>query len=101
MRSNSSLFGKLDAIAEICRRHHVRGLYLLGSATRSDFRSDSDFDFLVEFDARAVVGLLALGALQEELEALLERKVDLAPKRGLKPLIRERVLEQSEPVYAG
>jgi len=101
MNSNGILSGKSDAIAAICRRHQVRGLYLFGSALRADFRSDSDVDFLVEFAAGAPIGLLALGELQHELETLLQRKVDLVPKQGLKPVVRERVLDQAEPVYAG
>jgi predicted nucleotidyltransferase len=36
------------AIAEFCRRHHIRRLSLFGSILRGDFRPDSDVDFLVE-----------------------------------------------------
>jgi predicted nucleotidyltransferase len=43
---------KRDAIADLCRRHHVRTLELFGSAARGRFDSEtSDLDFLVEFDA--------------------------------------------------
>ena len=35
-----------------------------------------------------------------ELEALLGLPVDLVPKRGLKPLIRNEVLSRTETVYA-
>jgi predicted nucleotidyltransferase len=38
--------------------------------------------------------------MQMELESLLQRKVDLVSKRGLKPLIREDVLSQTWNVYA-
>ncbi len=101
MRSNSILSEKIDEIAAICRRHHVRGLYVFGSALRVDFRSDSDVDFLVEFDNGTPIGLLALGELQQDLEALLHRKVDLVPKQGLKQYVRDQVLDQAEPLYAG
>jgi uncharacterized protein len=101
MSSNSILTGKNAAIAVICRRYRVQKLYLFGSALRPDFRSDSDIDLLVEFAAGAPIGLLEYGKLQQELEALLQRKVDLVSKQGLKPFVRERVLDQAEPVYAG
>lgn len=39
----------LSALASYCRRNGIRRLELFGSATRSDFRPDSDVDLLVEF----------------------------------------------------
>ncbi len=92
---------KLPEIAAICRRFEVRELSLFGSAVGSGFRPDSDIDLLVEFEHGAQIGLIQFGLLQEELELLLGRKVDLVPKSGLKPTIRERVLQSAEPVYAG
>ena len=93
--------GKLPQIAEICRRYGVRELLLFGSALGSDFTAESDLDLLVEFHPSVRIGLVQLGRLQEELEILLQRKVDLVPKSGLKPPVREKVLEKAEPLYAG
>ena len=101
MAYTSLLSEKKAEIAAICRRHHVRELGLFGSALRADFHPDSDIDLLVEFDAGIPVGLLQFGELQAELEAILHRKVDLVSKRGLRPLVRERILHQLESVYAG
>lgn len=101
MAFNSVILEKRSEIAAICRRYNVRELSLFGSALGSGFHKDSDVDFLVEFKSGAQIGLLELGKLQEELEVLLQRKVDLVSKPGLKPLIRQSVLEQVEPVYAG
>src|SRR5271166_4085656 len=97
----SLLLDKKTEIANICRRYHVQELSLFGSALGTDFRPESDLDFLVEFTPGASIGLLEFGKLQEELEALLKRKVDLVSKRGLRPLVRERILQHLEPVYAG
>jgi predicted nucleotidyltransferase len=91
---------KLPQIAEICRRHGVRELLLFGSALGSDFRPDSDFDFLVEFLPETKIGLFEYVRMQHELEDLLQRKVDLVSKSGLKPRIRESVLSRTESVYA-
>ena len=101
MASRAEISSKLPAIGEICARYAVRELALFGSGLGPGFGPDSDLDFLVEFHPGALVGLVRLGQLQQELESLLQRKVDLVPKRGLKPPIRERVLQHTEPVYAG
>jgi len=101
MACRADISERLPQIAEICRRYGVRELSLFGSGLGPAFRADSDLDFLVEFKPGTPIGLLQLGQLQQDLESLLNRKVDLVPKRGLKPLIRERVLQRTEPVYAG
>lgn len=89
-----------DEIAAFCRRHHIRSLSLFGSILREDFGPDSDADVLVEFEPDAQVGFITLSRMQRELAELLQRPVDLVPKEGLKPKIREAVLSSAEVVYA-
>ena len=89
-----------DQLPDFCRRNHIQRLSFFGSVLREDFRPDSDVDVLVEFDPEAQIGFMALSRIQRELSALLQRPVDLVPKDGLKPKIRESVLASSEVVYA-
>ena len=86
-------------IAEFCRRNRIRRLSLFGSVLRDDFHPDSDVDVLVEFEAEAKVGLMALSAMQTELSELLKRKVDLGLRDGLKPIIQDSVLGSALDVY--
>lgn len=88
-----------DDIADLCRRYRVRELSIFGSALRDDFRDDSDLDLLVEFEPDAKIGVELID-LQLALEDLLGRRVDLAPKRGLKSLIRDSVLSSARVLYA-
>ena len=90
-----------ERITDFCRRNQVKSLELFGSVLRADFRSDSDVDLLVEFEPKARIGFLALSRMQRELAALLEHPIDLVPKDGLKPAIREDVLASAEIIYAG
>ncbi len=89
------------AVAEICRRYRVAELSLFGSVVRRESRPESDLDFLVEFDPAAEIGFIEFLRLQDELSALFQRKVDLVPKTGLKPRIRDAVLAEARVVYAG
>jgi predicted nucleotidyltransferase len=89
-----------DEIAEICRRYDVKELSLFGSAARGELRPDSDFDLLVDFQPGARPGLLGLSAMMRELSALLGRRVDVAVKPALKPLIRAGVLAEARLIYA-
>jgi predicted nucleotidyltransferase len=87
-------------IVAFCRRNRIRRLSVFGSAVRDDFRPDSDLDLLVEFEPDAPVGFLALSRMRRELSTLFGRQVDLVPRSGLKPLIREAVLANAELLYA-
>lgn len=78
----------------------MRELSLFGSAARDDMRQDSDIDLLVEFLPEAEIGLLEHAGLMLDLSELTGRQVDLVPKRGLKPLIRDSILREARPVYA-
>ena len=89
-----------NALAAICARYGVTELSVFGSAARGELRDDSDIDLLAEFDEGRSVTLFTLIDLQTELAALLGRTVDLVPKRGLKPLVRERVLTEARVLYA-
>jgi predicted nucleotidyltransferase len=55
---------------------------------RGEDRPDSDVDLLVDLPPH--MGLLGLGRVQADLEAILGAKVDLVPASDLKPAVRAR-----------
>jgi uncharacterized protein len=69
--------------------HGVRNLRVFGSVARGEDRADSDVDLLA--DLPPGMGLLGLGRVRAELEAILGAKVDLIPASDLKPAVRARV----------
>jgi predicted nucleotidyltransferase len=91
---------KKNEIAEFCRRNQITQLALFGSVLSECFGPDSDVDVLVTFSPEARIGFLAFGRIQRELSDLLQRPVDLVPKDGLKPVIRQSVMDSAEVVYA-
>ncbi len=86
------------AVADFCRRHHIRRLSLLGSVLGDDFRPDSDIDVLVEFEEGHVPGF-AFVAMEEELSRLLGRRVDLNTPRDLSARFRDDVLARAQALY--
>lgn len=67
--------------AELKTRYPIRSMALFGSVVRGDFGEGSDVDILVEFDGRVGSRFIDLA---EELEAVLQRKVDLVSRGGIK-----------------
>lgn len=89
-----------DELARLCERHGIQDLALFGSALTDRFAEDSDLDFLVTFKPQARPGFLSLARAQRELAQLFQRKVDLVPRGGLKPAIRDSVLATARILYA-
>ncbi len=87
---------KRQDILRIAARHGTRHVRVFGSVARGQAESDSDIDFLVRLEPGFT--LLGHAALVRELEALLGRKVDVVSDRGLRPRIRDRVLQEALPL---
>ena len=92
-----------EALAELCRRYHVRRLAAFGSILREDFDPErSDADFLVEFEPiSAAEEAENYFALREELVNLLGRQVDLVMDGAIRnPYILKNIREQQQVLYA-
>lgn len=87
-----------EAIAEFCRRNHIRKLSLFGSVLRDDFTPESDVDVLVEFEPGATPGW-EIVSMQGELEAILGRAVDFRTVSELSRYFRDEVLSEAETIY--
>lgn len=87
-----------DEVAAFCRRHHIRRLSLFGSVLRDDFTSDSDLDILVEFDEGHTPDWAFFG-MQDELSAILGRKVDLNTPGFLSRYFRDQVIKEAVVAY--
>ena len=92
-----------EALAAFCRRRHIRKLSLFGSALRDDFRPDSDVDVLVTFAPEARWSLFDMVRMQQELEAILGREVDLVERTAVEEsenyIRRKRILSDLVPIY--
>ena len=90
-----------ERLADVCHRHHIRKLALVGSALRQDFRPESDIDLLIEFDPEHRPGMVGLHEVEEELSVLYGgRRVDLLNPKYLNRRIRHRLLQEAEVVFA-
>lgn len=96
----STLVATIDerTVADFCRRHRVQRLSLFGSALRDDFAPESDLDLLVEFEPGQTPGL-AFFAMQDELTAILGRRVDLNTPECLSKYFRDQVIAEAQPLY--
>lgn len=85
-----------EEVLNCLARHRAANPRVFGSVARGEDGPASDVDLLVDFDADA--SLFDAFLLQDELQALVSRKVEVATAGGLHPLIRERVLREARPL---
>ena len=89
-------------IAQFCKRWNVSEFALFGSVLRPDFRPESDVDILISFLPDAHVTLFDMARMQEELQTIFKREVDLISKRGVENsrnyLRRKNILNSAQVI---
>ena len=94
-----------EKIAEFCRRWKITELSFFGSVLREDFGPESDVDVLVSFAPEAHWSLFDKMDMEEELEIIFGREVDLVSRRAIEQsrnwLRRETILSCYEVIHAG
>lgn len=84
-----------EDLLAICRKHGASRVRVFGSVARGTERPDSDVDILVDAGSAS---LFDLAAMEEEIEQLLGRRVQVVSEAGLKPRVRDVVLHEAVPV---
>ena len=67
---------------QLAEKYHVNSIGLFGSIVRADFKPESDIDIMVDFSQPIGIEFVDLA---DYLEKLLDRKVDLVSKAGIRP----------------
>ena len=102
----------LDEIARrirpVAEKYRLKAVYVFGSYARGDAREDSDVDLLVDLTDADMSGFFAIGGLYNDLEAALEKEIDLVTTASLEQsssrmsdkLFRELVEKERREIYA-
>ena len=83
----------IDALA---RKYGATNLRLFGSAARGEETDSSDIDILAEFEpGRSYFDLIGL---QQDLEFVLNRPVDIVTPDSLHAVIKDNILKEAQPL---
>ncbi|NEQ33958.1 MAG: nucleotidyltransferase family protein [Leptolyngbya sp. SIO4C5] len=86
---------KREEILEIATQHGACNVRVFGSVARGEADQYSDVDFLIDYEASKTSPWFPVGLIQD-LEELLERKVDVVTEGGLNERMRDRVLQEAK-----
>ncbi len=100
---NALIRNRKKKIEEFCKAWNVRELQVFGSVIRSDFCPDHDIDIIVDFTPGSVHTLIHLAKMEEDLEYIFHRRIDLTTRQAVEQsrnYIRKRnILSTMEKVY--
>ncbi len=98
MKNKDEIIEELKKIkSELKSKFDVEQIGIFGSYVRGEENEDSDLDILISLNANHHVGLIKFNSLKEILSNLLNIKVDLVVKDGIKPALKKYIL--NEVVY--
>jgi uncharacterized protein len=93
----------MEALAAFCQRWQIVELAVFGSILRDDFGPGSDVDLLATYAANSHRSLDDLLKMQEEIERLFGRTVDLVNRRTIERsrnyIRRKEILNSARVIY--
>lgn len=94
MQLKDQLQQRRTEILAIAKQHGAFNVRIFGSVARGEEQKDSDIDFLIDYDLTKISSWFPVGLIQD-LEKLLNRKVDVVTSKSLHYFIRDRIINEA------
>lgn len=93
MKAIKLIENNYNEIIKIAKKNGVLKISLFGSSVRKEDNEDSDIDLLVIFEeGRSLFDLIRL---KQQLEELLDKKVDVVTENSIHPLLKKKILSEA------
>ena len=89
----------INIIRDYLSRQPVEWVGVFGSFARNEMHADSDIDVVLDFKENAQVNLFDFVGYKQDLEALLQRKIDLATYKYLRPKFKAVIDKDIQIIY--
>ena len=93
MKLGPFIMKRRENILKIAKAHGATNLKIFGSYARGDEKPGSDIDLLVELEPGR--SLLDIIAIKQDIEDMINRKVDVVTADALSPYIREEIMQEA------
>ena len=89
-----------NQIRIFCQQYNIIEFSLFGSVLRDDFHDESDVDILIEFEAGYWLSWSVWRDLQDDLQQLVGRKVDVIRKELVtNPYVKAEIFKTRQVLY--
>ncbi len=85
---------KREEILNLAAKHGAFNVRLFGSVVRGEETENSDIDFLIDYDLSKISPWFPVGLI-EDLEKLLNRKVDIVTTKSLHYFLRDKIIKEA------
>ena len=85
---------KREEILKIAAKHGAFNVRVFGSVARGDETESSDIDLLIDYDLSKTSPWFPVGLI-DDLEQLLDRKVDVITTKSLHYFIRDKIMSEA------
>jgi len=91
----------IETIHQLCSKYNVNKLFIFGSILTKEFRSDSDIDFVVDFDRVELMNYADnYYDFKFSLENIFGREVDLLEQKAIKnPYLKKSINSTKKLIY--
>ncbi|MCY4073459.1 MAG: nucleotidyltransferase domain-containing protein [Chloroflexi bacterium] len=93
IQSLDDLRHRREQIMTLARQHRVRHIAVFGSLLRGALKSNSDIDFLVDFESD--YSLRDHIRLAQGLQELLGRRIEVVDRLALRPELRDTITKEA------
>ena len=97
INKNTSFEKYKKEITKILRVYHIQQAALFGSVARGEQTKKSDIDLLIKTNGKMT--LFQLFQMQEDIEKVISRKVDIVEYEAIKPSLKDRILNDAIQIY--
>ncbi|REG98900.1 nucleotidyltransferase family protein [Flavobacterium aquicola] len=88
---------EIQIIIEILKPYNPKRIGLFGSVARNEEKETSDIDILYNFNTP--ISLFGLVDIQNALQNVLHKKIDLVSENAVHPLLKERIFNDLKIIY--
>lgn len=86
-------------LVDVMRQNQIEFAALFGSRAKGIAQKNSDYDVLVRFSPEARIGLFKYQKIEDEVSAILAKKVDLVTVGGIDKYIKGEVFKTMKVIY--
>ena len=99
---NTLLEDNINQLTELCKIYKVKFMFAFGSVCTSNFKEESDIDFLIDFENLSIDQYADnYFELHYKLEDLFKREIDLVTKNSLSnPYFIKGIENTKKLIYA-